>query len=785
MLLGSDLHGRSEGIFIGVTTTFVLASVFVTARLFLAFGMTFAIDFGTHKGLGLHEKNIPAAWQAPLLASEYAAIVLYNPALMATKTSILLLYLRFMQYQPKVLYYSTHVILAVVNVSGVVLTFISAFQCQQVQAAYNLAIQNPKCISIETIYLASAPINVATDVAILVLPIPVLTTLPLPVRQKTVLVLTFLLGVFATVVDVARIYYVQLAATSLSDLSSTKLTTSLEFSYNASLALLWSAVEVNVGIMCACITTLRPLLKRLVPKTSSYRNRGSSYWRSALVTGAQATSPDPINHSEIPGWPIAAAENQESQMRVRSSLATVDTEPGARQDIARHHSQQAEHSNMARVATTEVPACLLDVRGTESVKYCALICVILFVIGFTFTILFSVVGEIPVITTQLQAIGISTASYGGVIIGPLFGYPLLRNFGFKVTFITALGITCVGTLMFWPSGALNSYVGFIVANFVVGVASSFIDISAISFLVLCGPPQYLEFRVLFGEAVEALGGMLSQLLAQKVLFVNVNDTRSLIDIQWAYLAIAFFTVLLALVFYYMPIPEATESDLRSRSDTLGIDHPQRNFGKFSVFHTALAIAALSAFCSAGALTCVRIFLSDIISAISLSTHTSLVITNANFQIALTAGYSVGELIFAFLSLIIPPPILLLFGFASSIVFSVLVRNVEWISAGGLETASLVFSLCLSFVVNLIFAIAGRNSGEGVKLVICVLESAAGLGASALPFVIYAINTVGGYSIQFSFCVVIALFAAGTVYPLYDSLLRVARRSTSPLLTTQL
>ena len=747
--------------------------------------MTFAISFGTHKGLGLHDQSIPAAWQTPLLASEYAAIVLYNPALMATKTSILLLYLRFMQYQNKVLYYSTHVILAVVNISGVVLTFISAFQCRPVQAAYNLAIQDPKCTSIETIYLASAPINVATDVAILVLPIPVLTTLPLPVRQKTVLVLTFLLGVFATVVDVARIYYVQLAATSLSDLSSTKLTTSLEFSYNASLALLWSAVEVNVGIICACITTLRPLLKRLIPKTSSYRNRGSSYWRSALVTGAQATPQDPINHSEIREWPIAAAENQESQMRVRSSLTTADTEPGAGQDIARHPSQQAEHSIMARVTTTEVPMCLLDVRGTESVKYCALICVLLFVIGFTFAMLFSVVGEIPVITTQVQGIGISTASYGGDIIGPLFGYPILRNFGFKATFITALGITCVGTLMFWPSGALNSYVGFVVANFVVGVASSFIDISAISFLALCGPLQYLEFRVLFGEAAESLGAAVSQLLAQKVLFVNVNDTRSLIDIQWAYLAIAFFTVLLAFVFYYMPIPEATESDLRTRSDTLGIDYLQRKFGKFSVFHTALALAALSVFCSGSALTCVRIFLFDIISAISLNTNTSLVITNANFQIALSAGYGVGELIFAFLSLLIPPPILLLFGFASSIVFSVLVRNLAWVSAGGLEIASLAFSLCLEFVVNLTFAIAARNSGESVKLVICVLEIAAGLGCSALPFVIYAMNTVGGYSIQFSFCVIIALFAVGTVYPLYDSLLRIARRSTSPLLTTQL
>ena len=40
MPLGSDLHGRSEGVFIGVTTTFALASVFVTARLVTRFAIT-------------------------------------------------------------------------------------------------------------------------------------------------------------------------------------------------------------------------------------------------------------------------------------------------------------------------------------------------------------------------------------------------------------------------------------------------------------------------------------------------------------------------------------------------------------------------------------------------------------------------------------------------------------------------------------------------------------------------------------------------------------------------
>ena len=50
--------------------------------------MSFAVDFGTSKGLGLHDSDIPAAWDAPLLMTEYAAIVLYNPALMATKVTL-------------------------------------------------------------------------------------------------------------------------------------------------------------------------------------------------------------------------------------------------------------------------------------------------------------------------------------------------------------------------------------------------------------------------------------------------------------------------------------------------------------------------------------------------------------------------------------------------------------------------------------------------------------------------------------------------------------------------
>jgi hypothetical protein len=116
------------------------------------------------------------------------------------------------------------------------------------------------------LYLCSAPVNVMTDLAILVLPLPVLTRLQLPRKQKAILLATFALGVFVTIVDVIRIYYLQNAIdTQRSMKKQEQIGDSADFAYTASMALMWSAVEVNTGILCVCIPTLRPLFQRIFP----------------------------------------------------------------------------------------------------------------------------------------------------------------------------------------------------------------------------------------------------------------------------------------------------------------------------------------------------------------------------------------------------------------------------------------------------------------------------------------------------------------------------------------
>lgn len=55
-----------------------------------------------------------------------------------------------------------------------------------------------------TLFLASSPINILSDLAILVLPLPIITSLRMEIHQKIGLVLTFICLIFVAIVDVGE-----------------------------------------------------------------------------------------------------------------------------------------------------------------------------------------------------------------------------------------------------------------------------------------------------------------------------------------------------------------------------------------------------------------------------------------------------------------------------------------------------------------------------------------------------------------------------------------------------
>jgi fucose permease len=416
---------------------------------------------------------------------------------------------------------------------------------------------------------------------------------------------------------------------------------------------------------------------------------------------------------------------------------------------------------------------LVDIRGFECAKYCSIVDILLLLNGFTYVLLFSINASIPIVGSRMQAIGMVSASYGGAgLLSPFLGYAILHYVGFKATFTTSLAIFCVGTLIFWPSGALGSYPGFIIASVVVGVALASIEIAASTFNALCGPSEYAVIRVLLGTGLEAVGATLGFFLGYTAISINVDDTRGLIALQWAYFVIALFTVLLGLFFYYIPLPEATESDLQSQPDLLWVDPSQKYFGIFPVIFTPLLLAVLSCFCAAGALASLRSFIGSVLTVVSTSTHSVPMLSITDFQTAITAIYASGNFFFAFLCFLIPPRLVLLGAYASGITFGVLIIALQHHSVDSVQAITLAFSAFQGAIPNLCYAIVLHGLGRWTKLACCAMIGGASLGASIWPWVM--LTVASGHSAQYAFCIVIALFTAGCSFPLYLNLDPVAR-----------
>ncbi|CAK7267863.1 hypothetical protein SEPCBS119000_002767 [Sporothrix epigloea] len=354
-----SIDDRGPAVFAVTTTTLVLCSVFVFSRLIcrvaivrrvgwddyfiilawlLAFSLSLTINLGTQTGLGRHDADIQADNRARLRICEYVFSILYNPALMATKTSVLVFYLRLSKNTIQVLRMGSYVVLVLVNVAGVVLTFINIFQCRPVEAAFT---DEPgQCIPLLTEFICSAPVNIITDLAILALPIPVLTGMRLPIRQKTILVLTFALGIFVTIVDVVRIYYLQQALLvvqpgAYSD-PNLAFGDGIDFAWHASMSFMWSAVEVNVGITCACIPTLKPLIIKIFPAlvidpyASSYGNSSHTRGLEVSNSGSRPAASQRLRHLPVDSnSPIAAVVRSDTSA---ATLAVLDA-PDAANDF--------------------------------------------------------------------------------------------------------------------------------------------------------------------------------------------------------------------------------------------------------------------------------------------------------------------------------------------------------------------------------------------------------------------------------------------------------------------
>ncbi|KAF2728728.1 integral membrane protein [Polyplosphaeria fusca] len=122
-------------------------------------------------------------------------------------------------------------------------------QCIPISSYWTLLADHRDCIPEGPPLLVQTIINVVTDFMIYVLPMPTLFKLSLPPAQRIGLMILFGFGGVIVVAGSFRAYWVHYTLFETYDVT-----------WEGFQIWVWTAVETNMGVICGCIPSLKPLL---------------------------------------------------------------------------------------------------------------------------------------------------------------------------------------------------------------------------------------------------------------------------------------------------------------------------------------------------------------------------------------------------------------------------------------------------------------------------------------------------------------------------------------------
>ncbi|KAK4613817.1 hypothetical protein CLAFUW4_09249 [Fulvia fulva] len=186
--------------------------------------------------------------------SEFTYVALQS----STKIAILLLYLRMWPYtgasdEPRWFRTSCKVLIVILMAYAALLIVVLGLQCQPISFSWLKwdGMHAGYCIDVNVLIFATSGCNIFFDITVILLPVPRLLSLSIATRKKMAVVTTFLIGLFVTFCSIIR----------LRSLAVWGSAPNVTYLYNP--IAIWSNLEINLGVLCACFPAITGLMQRL------------------------------------------------------------------------------------------------------------------------------------------------------------------------------------------------------------------------------------------------------------------------------------------------------------------------------------------------------------------------------------------------------------------------------------------------------------------------------------------------------------------------------------------
>ncbi|KAL3431599.1 hypothetical protein BDV09DRAFT_188271 [Aspergillus tetrazonus] len=255
-------------IFIVLTTSALGLRLMARPPLSASFGIDDGIGIGTYCTalvdmiLMIHGANL--GWGTDMWALQadqiilqmklfYAGIIAFYLSVSLAKLSILFFYLRIFTTDTfKRIAYTMILLCSAYGVGSVVASILDCMPPSYFWTRFD-GVSTGYCVS-QTAFKVIPPVNIALDVVVMILPLPLLARLNLPLQKKIRVLSMFSMGVLIIVADILRITHLFHSITTYN------------ITYNGGELSYFGVIESGVGVICICMPAIAALLKRVLPQ---------------------------------------------------------------------------------------------------------------------------------------------------------------------------------------------------------------------------------------------------------------------------------------------------------------------------------------------------------------------------------------------------------------------------------------------------------------------------------------------------------------------------------------
>ncbi|MCO5051182.1 MAG: sugar MFS transporter [Verrucomicrobiae bacterium] len=180
-----------------------------------------------------------------------------------------------------------------------------------------------------------------------------------------------------------------------------------------------------------------------------------------------------------------------------------------------------------------------------------------------------------------QAMLVQLAFFGAYFVGALIyfvisvtkGDPIAR-IGYKNGVVIGLLISALGSALFWPAAGAASYPMFLAALFVVGLGFAMLQIAANPYVTILGPEKTASSRLNLAQGFNSIGTTIGPIIGGWLIFQYFasSGAHGADSVKVPYLVFCAVFVLLAVVFFFIRLPQVGEGRIEPGAGALKFPH---------------------------------------------------------------------------------------------------------------------------------------------------------------------------------------------------------------------